>query len=75
MLLELLNAARRQTPGLVPTVIAALTCNPAAALGLAGKGRVATGMDADLLLLDPADGRIREVFCGGRRLMRAGDIG
>jgi beta-aspartyl-dipeptidase (metallo-type) len=74
VLLELLNAARAQQPELVPAVIAALTCNPAAALGLAGKGRVAAGLDADLLLFDPADGRIREVFCGGRRLMRSGEV-
>jgi beta-aspartyl-dipeptidase (metallo-type) len=73
VLLELLNAARAQQPDLVPAVIAALTRNPAAALGLAGKGRVAAGLDADLLLFDPADGCLREVFCGGRRLMGSGD--
>lgn len=59
---------------LVEPVIAALTRNPAAALGLAGKGRVAAGADADLLLLEPDTGRLTDVFCLGRRLMSDGNI-
>ena len=35
-----------------------LTSRPASVLGLAGKGRLAVGMDADLCLFDPA--RIHE---------------
>lgn len=37
-----------------------LTCNPADALGLRGKGRLEVGADADIVLLDPAS---CEVVC------------
>jgi beta-aspartyl-dipeptidase (metallo-type) len=73
-LLALLQEAVSAHPGLVGHVIAALTRNPAAALGLAGKGRVAPGRDADLLLLDPADAGLCGVLCGGRWLMREGQV-
>lgn len=51
-----------------------VTSNPAGLLKLRGKGRLAPGMDADLVLLDPADLSIHTVIGGGRVLMRAGEI-
>ena len=49
---------------------AALLCcsaHPAALLGLGGaKGTLAAGADADLVLLDPHDLRVRACFVGGR---------
>ena len=52
-----------------------MTRNPADALHLARKGRIESGADADLLILDPAARSLNDVFCGGRRLMRAGRLG
>jgi len=74
VLLELLQAAIREEPDLVGAVIASLTRNPADAYGLAAKGRVAPGQDADLLLIDPASGTLTDVLGGGRWLMRSGSI-
>ena len=73
-MLGVLRQAMRESADDVETVIAALTANPADALGLAGKGRVAPGADADLLLIDPASGDLQEVLCGGRWLMRDGEL-
>jgi len=50
-----------------------VTSNVAAILKLPGKGRIATGMDADLLLLDEND-RIRHLLANGRWLVRDGEI-
>ena len=72
-LLELLQAAIGDQADIVPDVIAALTCNPAAALNLDRKGRIRAGMDADLLLLDPDSGELTDVMCGGRWLLRQGE--
>lgn len=69
-LLEVLQQAMSAAPAQVDAVIASLTANPASALGLAGKGRVAAGADADLLLLDPNSGELTDVMCGGRWLLR-----
>ena len=38
----------------LPEAVASMTAVPAAALGLRGKGRLAAGMDADVVVFDPA---------------------
>ncbi|HEX8825311.1 MAG TPA: amidohydrolase family protein [Archangium sp.] len=53
------------------TVLPFFTANPAAALKLRRKGRLAPGQDADLVLLDARTLDIRHVFTRGRR--RVGD--
>jgi beta-aspartyl-dipeptidase (metallo-type) len=72
-------------PGLLPATLAELvargvpleralepfTRNPARFLRLAGKGEIAVGADADLVVLD-SDGRIHDVMCGGIWHLRAG---
>lgn len=72
-LLELLQTAMRDAPDAVEVVIAALTRNPADALGLAHKGRLRVGADADLLLLDASSGALTDVMCGGNWLLREGE--
>lgn len=52
--------------------LAALTANPAAALGLTTKGTIAPGADADLLLYDPAAAELCAVSCSGHWLLRDG---
>jgi beta-aspartyl-dipeptidase (metallo-type) len=47
-----------------------VTSNPARMLKLRGKGRIAVGADADLLLLDPKTLELRSVIARGRWLMR-----
>ena len=71
-LLETLQQAVAEDPELVPAVIAALTANPAAALGLSSKGRIEQGADADLLLLDPDNSTLTDVMCGGKWLLGGG---
>jgi N-acetylglucosamine-6-phosphate deacetylase len=44
--------------------IAAATCNPARIAGLAGKGALAPGADADFVVLSPA-GEVERTFAGG----------
>ncbi|MDX1541432.1 MAG: amidohydrolase family protein, partial [Geminicoccaceae bacterium] len=51
--------------------IACITRNPAAALGLADKGRVSKGADADLVVLD-GDHRIETVLARGRIVVEGG---
>ncbi len=70
----LLQDASRDAGEPPEDVIAALTRNPSDALHLVRKGRIERGADADLLLLDPASGRISDVFCLGRRRMRNGQV-
>ena len=71
-LLEVLLQALCEAPDRVEQVIAGLTGNPADALGLQNKGRIAPGADADLLLLEPDSGRLTDVMCGGRWLVSGG---
>ncbi len=52
-------------------VLPFFTSNVAAQLRLPGKGRIAPGADADLVVLDGAT-RVRDVLAGGRWLVRAG---
>jgi beta-aspartyl-dipeptidase (metallo-type) len=49
-----------------------ITENPARILKLRGKGRLASGAHADIVLIDPARYEIRGVVAGGRWLMRDG---
>lgn len=44
----------------------AATCTPARVWGLAQKGGIGAGMDADLLLVDPDGLRLRATIAGGR---------
>lgn len=46
--------------------LAVVTANPARALGLAAKGTLAVGQDADLLLIDPDTLTIKRVMSSGR---------
>lgn len=48
------------------TALQAVTRNPARAVGLKQKGQVATGRDADLMLVDPERFQITHVMAGGR---------
>jgi beta-aspartyl-dipeptidase (metallo-type) len=48
------------------TALAAATASPAAVWGLGGKGRIAAGMDADLVLLDRDSLALRWTMAGGR---------
>ncbi len=68
VLLELVYDTFAQEPEFAPTVIAALTRNPADAVGLANKGRIAAGADADILVIDPNQQALSHVLCRGRRL-------
>jgi beta-aspartyl-dipeptidase (metallo-type) len=70
-LLELLQDTLREHEAAVPLVLAALTCNPARALGLSQKGVLTAGADADLLLFDPASAALTDVMCLGRWLRRS----
>ena len=46
--------------------LGAVTANPARALGLAGKGAIGVGLDADLLLIDLNTLAIQRVMSGGQ---------
>jgi beta-aspartyl-dipeptidase (metallo-type) len=56
------------------TALRVITSNPARLLKLHNKGRLAPGLDADVVLLDPRDLRIHTVIAKGRVLMRAGKL-
>lgn len=56
------------------TALRVITANPARILKLRAKGRLAPGLDADLVLLDPTDLEIRTVIAKGRLLMKSGRL-
>jgi len=56
------------------TALRVITANPARILKLKAKGRLAPGMDADLVLLDPKDLEVRTVVAKGRLLMKSGKL-
>lgn len=49
-----------------------LSFNPAKMIGLEKKGRIATGMDADLTVIDPQQGRATMSFVAGKLVMLDG---
>jgi beta-aspartyl-dipeptidase (metallo-type) len=53
------------------TALRVITSNPARILKLKSKGRLAPGLDADLVLLDPKELGIHTVIAKGRLLMKA----
>ena len=53
------------------TALQVITTNPARLFKLLGKGQLAPGMDADLVLLDPKDLTVHSVIAKGRVLMKA----
>lgn len=55
------------------TALLPFTSNPARLLRLPGKGHIAVGADADLVVLD-SNGGIHDVMCGGRWQVRAGRV-
>jgi len=68
VLLELILDEFAHDSKFAPIVIAALTRNPADAVGLVHKGRIAAGADADIVLLDLDQQTPSHVLCKGRRL-------
>lgn len=54
--------------------VATVTSTPARVLGLRSKGRLATGMDADLVLLDPDSLAIRSVVAKGQLAVDKGRL-
>lgn len=57
----------------VDTALRVITENPARILKLRGKGQLAPGAHADLVLLDAGSYEIRSVMAGGRWLMKDGE--
>ena len=56
------------------TALRVITANPARILKLGSKGRLAAGLDADLVLLEPKELRVHSVIAKGRLLMQAGKL-
>ena len=56
------------------TALQTITSNPARILKLRGKGEIAAGADADLVLVEPAGLTIAGVVAKGRWLMRDGQL-
>ena len=56
------------------TALQVITSNPARILKLRGKGRIAAGADADLVLLDPSTLTVAGTIARGRWLMRDGEL-
>jgi beta-aspartyl-dipeptidase (metallo-type) len=74
VLRELIATVSRADEQRFSAVLAGLTRNPAEALGLRRKGRIAPGMDGDLMLFDPESGAVTDLFCAGRALLRDGRL-
>jgi beta-aspartyl-dipeptidase (metallo-type) len=72
LLVELRDAVQVEALPL-ETALAPITDNPARILKLRGKGRLAAGSDADIVLLDPSTIDVRGVVARGRWLMRRGE--
>ncbi len=53
------------------TALRVITSNPARIFKLQGKGQLAPGMDADIVLLDPRDLTVHTMIARGRVLMKA----
>lgn len=58
----------------IETILPLVTCNSARVLGLSGKGRLAAGLDADIVVLDKGSLDICEVIARGRRLVADGKV-
>jgi beta-aspartyl-dipeptidase (metallo-type) len=58
----------------IELVLPLVTSNTAGVLKLDGKGRLAAGKDADVLVLRKGSLEIREVIARGRRMMRDGEV-
>lgn len=56
------------------TALRVITSNPARILKLKTKGRLAPGLDADVVLVDPKNLEIRTVIAKGRLLMKEGKV-
>jgi beta-aspartyl-dipeptidase (metallo-type) len=56
------------------TALRVITSNPARILKLKAKGRLAPGLDADVVLVAPKDLEVRTVIAKGRLLMKAGKV-
>ncbi len=69
-LIQSLREAASVSDELFTAALAAMTRNPARVLGLAQKGRIHPGHDADLLLLDADSLALTDVMCRGRWLFR-----
>jgi beta-aspartyl-dipeptidase (metallo-type) len=68
------RAAVQQEGVALETALRVITSNPARILKLKAKGRLAPGLDADLVLLDPKDLYVRTVIARGRPLMKSGKL-
>ncbi|MEM9300950.1 MAG: amidohydrolase family protein [Pseudomonadota bacterium] len=73
-LLEALQEAGTADRSRLQPVLAAMTANPARALGLERKGHVAPGADADVLLIHPESLQLIHVMGRGRWLLRDSEI-
>ena len=51
-----------------------ITSNPAGTYKLPGKGRIAEGSDADIVLLNPADMSIRTVIALGQVMVKDREV-
>jgi len=69
---EVRDAIRAGVP--LATAVQVITRNPAELYKLKGKGRIRTGFDADLVVVDPDTLEIETVIARGRTLMLKGEL-